>query len=122
MSTKKKTLVLGASPNEARYSYRAATELNHYGHPIELLGIREGSIVNQTIDTSPQQYTDLDTITIYLGAKNQVEYYQYIMSLKPKRVIFNPGAENAELCERLEKQGIECLNACTLVMLSIGNY
>ncbi len=122
MSVKKKTLVLGASPNESRYSYRAAMELAHYGHPIELLGIRNGQIANQEIDTTPKQYSDIDTITMYLGAKNQVEYYQYIMSLQPKRVVFNPGAENEELCKRLEKQGIECLEACTLVMLSIGNY
>lgn len=122
MSGKKKTLVLGASPNESRYSYRAASELVHYGHPIELLGIRSGSIANQEIDTNPQPYQDIDTVTMYLGAKNQVEYYQYIFSLQPKRVIFNPGAENAEFCQRLEKKGIECLEACTLVMLSIGNY
>jgi uncharacterized protein len=122
MSESKKTLVLGASPNEARYSYRAATELMHYGHQVELLGIRQGEIGKQSIDTSPKQYESVDTVTMYLGAKNQIEYYQYIMSLNPKRVVFNPGAENQELCERLEKKGVECLEACTLVMLSIGNY
>lgn len=122
MSSKKKTLILGASTNESRYSNRAANALSHHGHPIELLGIRNGSIVNQEIDTTPEPYIDIDTVTMYLGAKHQVEYYQYIFSLKPKRVVFNPGAENAEFCQRLEKKGVECLEACTLVMLSIGNY
>ncbi|MFT5512676.1 MAG: putative CoA-binding protein [Bacteroidia bacterium] len=122
MSTAKRTLVLGASPKEERYSFRAATELKHYAHPVELLGINDGSIGGQAIDTTPKMYDDIDTVTMYLGAKNQIEYYQYLIALNPKRVVFNPGAENDEFCKRLEKKGIECLEACTLVMLSIGNY
>ena len=118
----KKTLVLGASPNTERYAYRAATELMHYKHPVELLGIKDGSIDEKAIDTTPKAYADIDTVTMYLGAQNQTEYIQYIFSLQPKRVIFNPGAENPDFCKRLEKKGIECIEACTLVMLSIGNY
>ena len=122
MSTAKKTLVLGASPNTERYSNRAASELMHYKHPVELLGIKDGEINGQEIDKSPKMYDDIDTVTMYLGARHQTEYYQYLFALEPNRVVFNPGAENDELCQRLEKKGIECIEACTLVMLSIGNY
>lgn len=122
MADKKKTLVLGASPNTERYSFRAASELLYYGHPVELLGLRKGNIEGHDIDTYPEAYTDIDTVTMYLGEKNQPEYYKYILSLKPKRVIFNPGAENETFCQELTKNNIECINACTLVMLSIGNY
>ncbi len=118
----KKTLVLGASPNAERYSFRAATELTYHKHPVALLGRRAGKIGDHDIDTVAQQYSGIDTVTMYLGPDNQIEYYQYIISLQPKRVIFNPGAENEGFCKMLEKNGVECLNACTLVMLSIGNY
>ena len=104
MSTGKRTLVLGASPNPERYSHRAATELMHYKHPVELLGIKDGEINGQEIDKSPKMYGDIDTVTMYLGARHQTEYYQYIFALEPKRVVFNPGAENDELCKRLEKK------------------
>ncbi|MFT5723932.1 MAG: putative CoA-binding protein [Bacteroidia bacterium] len=122
MKSVKKTLVLGASPKQDRYSNRAASELMHYGHPVELLGNKKGQIKEQEIDTQAKNYKNIDTVTMYLGARNQVEYYQYLIALNPKRIVFNPGAENPELCKRLEKNGVECLEACTLVMLSIGNY
>jgi len=122
MVQKKKTLVLGASPNTERYSFRAATELLHHGHPVELLGVRKGEIGGHNIDTFPNAYSDIHTVTMYLGKNNQVQYYKYILSLRPQRVIFNPGAENDDFCRELTKQNIECINACTLVMLSIRNY
>ena len=118
----KRTLVIGASPNASRYSHRAALELSYYKHPIHLLGLRTGEIAGVPIDTFPEPYGDIDTITLYLNSTNQRAYYKYILSLKPKRVIFNPGAENEELTSLLIKHDIEPLNACTLVMLSIGNY
>lgn len=118
----KKTLVIGASPNASRYSHRAALELSHYKHPIHLLGLRNGEIAGVPIDTFPEPYENIDTVTLYLNSTNQIPYYKYILSLKPKRVIFNPGAENDELASLLKKHNIEPLNACTLVMLSIGNY
>lgn len=121
-SAKKKTLIIGATTKPERYAYRAAMSLTEYGHPIVLLGRREGVVAGENIHTKAEPFEDIDTVTLYLGAQNQVEYYQYIVALNPKRVIFNPGAENADLCKLLEKHGIECLNACTLVMLSIGNY
>lgn len=122
MSTDKKTLILGASTNTERYAHRAAISLLAHNHAIEMLGRRKGKIQGNEIDDKAQFYDDIDTVTLYLGPKNQVEYYQYLIALAPKRVIFNPGTENPELCQLLKKNNIECVEACTLVLLSIGNY
>ena len=118
----KKTLILGASPNASRYAFQAAHDLKRHGHPIELLSIKKGEVAGQTIDNHAKFYDGIDTVTLYIGKQHQTEYYQYLVALKPKRVIFNPGTENSELVALLEKNGIECLEACTLVLLSIGNY
>lgn len=118
----KKTLIIGASDNPRRYAYLAAESLLANGHQIELLGIREGSIFGQTIDTEKKLFPEIDTVTLYLSPKNQSEYYDYILSLKPRRVIFNPGTENPDFIKQLNEKGISTEIACTLVLLSVHQY
>ncbi|HNZ61768.1 MAG TPA: CoA-binding protein [Paludibacteraceae bacterium] len=118
----KKTLVIGASTNPERYAYKAAQRLLENGHEIELLGLRPGEIFGKAIDTERKQYTDIDTVTLYVGPKNQPEYYDYIISLHPKRVVFNPGTENPEFEAMLESNGIQAQEACTLVLLGTNQY
>ena len=118
----KKTLIIGASTNPARYAYIAAHRLKGYGHPIVPLGIRQGEVAGEKILTEQVALEDVDTVTLYVGHRNQPQYYDYILSLKPKRVIFNPGTENDELEDLLREEGIQPLEACTLVMLSTGQY
>ena len=117
----KKTLVVGASPKPSRYSYEAVVRLRHHGHPVYAYGLREADIMGTPIYTVwPDE--DFHTVTLYLNPSRQQEYYQKILTLKPQRVIFNPGTENQEFMQMLEEVGIETEAACTLVMLSIGNY
>ena len=117
----KRTLVVGASPKPSRYAYEAVVRLRHYGHDVYPFGLREGQIMDISICTEwPKD--EFDTITLYLNPNRQEEYYQRIIDLRPKRVIFNPGTENPHFMEKLQKEGIEVEVACTLVMLSIGNY
>ena len=118
----KKTLVIGASENPARYSNMAVQRLNAYKHPVIALGKRPGQIGNIIIQTEHKQFDNIDTVTLYLNPTRQQEYYDYILSLHPKRIIFNPGAENDELAELAEKKGIKTLEACTLVMLRTGQF
>jgi uncharacterized protein len=122
MKKNMKTLVIGATENTTRYANRAARSLLSYGHDVELIGLRAGDIQGQPIQTGLPELSDIDTVTMYVGARNQAGYVEYLKSLKPRRVIFNPGAENPELASQLKQQGIEPIEACTLVMLSIGNY
>lgn len=118
----KKTLILGASTNPARYSFMAANRLLQYGHPIVLLGLKEGQVSGNQILTNKPKVEDIDTITLYIGPQHQPEWYDYILSLHPKRVIFNPGTENPEFENLLIQNGIQAEEACTLVLLSIGRY
>jgi predicted CoA-binding protein len=118
----KKTLIIGASNNPERYAYKAAERLTAHGHAIELLGIRPDTILGKTIDTEKKQYEGIDTVTLYVGPQRQPEYYDYVISLKPKRVVFNPGTENPEFEEILHKNGIDYEIACTLVLLATGQY
>ncbi len=118
----KKTLIIGASNNPERYAYKAAERLLAHGHEIELLGLRPEVIFGKTIDTEKKKYEGLDTVTLYVGSQRQPEYYDYIISLKPKRVVFNPGTENAEFESMLKENGIEAEEACTLVLLGTGQY
>ena len=122
MSESKKILVIGASTNRNRYSYKATERLKAHGHNVVLLGNRHGEIFGEKIETEKRTFKDIDTVTLYIGAKIQPDYYDYIVSLKPKRVIFNPGTENPEFEKLLQKNNIEAIEACTLVMLSIGNF
>lgn len=118
----KKTLVLGASQNPARYSYLAIRKLTTHQHPVVAVGRREGSVNGVPIHKEKVQSEGIDTITLYLNPHNQVEYYEYIIGLKPKRIIFNPGTENDDLIKLAEENDIEPYIGCTLVMLSTGQY
>ncbi|HEU4716718.1 MAG TPA: CoA-binding protein [Bacteroidia bacterium] len=117
-----KNVVIGASENPERYSNRAVRSLKSHGKEVVAVGIHEGEIDGIKIRTDRPQLTDVDTVTMYVGPKNQPAWYDYILSLKPKRIIFNPGAENPEFEKIAKENGIEVVEACTLVMLSIGNY
>lgn len=117
-----KTLVLGASENTERYSNKAVLSLLHHGHEVIAVGLKEGKIDNVKILSGKPPIENVNTVTMYVGPKNQKEYYDYVLSLKPRRIIFNPGAENAELENLAKANGIEVVEACTLVMLSIGNF
>src|SRR5262245_642077 len=118
----KPTAIIGASPDPERYSYRATISLKKHGYKVYPVGIRTGKIDGETILTDKPQLKDIHTVTLYVGPKNQPYWMDYILSLKPKRIIFNPGAENAELFANAAENGIECIEGCTLVMLSIGNF
>ena len=119
---KKKTLVLGASQNPARYSYLALKRLSAKNYPVIAIGKRPGKVDNIKIDTEQKPVNDLDTVTLYLNPNNQKQYYNYILALHPKRIIFNPGAENDELKTLASANGIKTMEACTLVLLSTGQY
>ncbi|ALM21486.1 CoA-binding protein [Nonlabens sp. MIC269] len=118
----KKTLVLGASLKTDRYSNMAINRLESYQVPTVAIGLKTGEVAGVTIDTDQPQYEDIHTVTLYLNPKRQQPYYDYILSLKPKRVIFNPGTENPEFYEILRSNGIEVEVACTLVMLGTNQY
>jgi predicted CoA-binding protein len=118
----KKTVVLGASDNPSRYSFLAVERLREKGHPVVAVGKREGKINDTLILTGEPLVNDVDTVTLYLNPVLQVAAYDYILGLKPRRVIFNPGTENDELEEILRSKGIEPVEACTLVMLAAGLY
>ncbi|MFN4314449.1 MAG: CoA-binding protein [Chitinophagaceae bacterium] len=122
MTTDKTTLVLGASDNPSRYSFLALQRLLKAGHSVRAIGRKPVRIENVKVETSQQPWKDIHTVTLYLSPPHQIEYYDYIVGLKPKRVIFNPGSENAELQDRLQQAGIPFLEACTLVMLSTHQY
>ena len=116
------TLVLGASPNPERDSYLAVSRLVALGHPVVAIGNKAGKIGHTNIVTGERQATNVDTITLYLNPDKQKAYYDYLFSLNPKRIIFNPGAENEELYSLAEEKGIKVQEACTLVLLSTGQY
>lgn len=118
----KKTLVLGASDNPSRYSYLAINRLRAHQHPVVAVGKKETVVNGVAVHKQPVTEEEIDTVTLYLNPQNQVPYYDYILGLKPKRIIFNPGTENEEL-ERMARQaGIQTMEACTLVMLGTGQY
>ena len=119
---KKKTLVLGASENPSRYSNMAMQRLQAHGHPVVAVGKVPGNVSGMEILATPPQSEDIDTVTLYLNPAHQKAYYEYILSLNPKRIIFNPGTENEELERMAEERGIQAQEACTLVLLSTGQY
>ncbi len=118
----KKTLVLGASSKAGRYSNMAVRKLKAYGHEVIAVGRRTGKIDDTEIVYEKPEIKDLDTVTLYLNPNNQKPYYDYILQLKPKRIIFNPGTENPELEQLAHQNNIEPIEACTLVLLSIKQY
>lgn len=118
----KKTLVLGASDNPSRYSYLALQRLQAHKHPVVAIGKHKGQVGNVSIETDHMAEEGVDTVTLYLNPRNQQEYIDYILDMKPKRIIFNPGTENPELVKKAKDNGIEPVMGCTLVMLSTGQY
>ena len=118
----KRTLILGSSANPSRYSFIAARKLTTHGHPIFLLGRRKGVVLDKEISIEKIDWKDIDTVTLYINPSHQPEYYDYIISLNPKRVIFNPGTENPDFENILLDKNIIPIEACTLVMLSVGQY
>lgn len=119
---KKKTLVLGASLKSERYSNIAINRLVRYGHEVKALGLRKGEVAGIEIDTERIDYNAIDTATLYLNPKRQVDYYDYIIGLKPNRVIFNPGTENTDFYKILSDNDIKYEVACTLVLLGTNQY
>lgn len=122
MSERKKTVVLGASDNPERYSYLAVQRLRRHQHPVVAIGRKQGQVSDIQIHKEQLPENDVDTVTLYLNPKNQEPYYAYILKLHPKRIIFNPGTENDTLIKMAEENNIEPVIACTLVMLSTGQY
>lgn len=118
----KNTLVIGASTNPERYSFLAVNKLVAHQHPVSALGNAPGRIGTIEIESTPRFIDELDTISLYLNPQKQPAYYDYILSLSPKRIIFNPGAENPELASLAQSKGIIAQEACTLVLLSTGQY
>ena len=118
----KKTLVFGTSIKPNKYSNYAIQRLVANNCEVVAFGLREGEVKGITIDTILMFYEAIDTVTLYMNAKNQKEFYDYIIGLKPKRVIFNPGTENPEFFKLLEENNINFEIACTLVLLSTNQY
>jgi len=119
---KKATLVLGASENTGRYSNKAIRKLRAKKIETFAIGSRKGVVLDVEIGMVKQLFEDVHTVSMYLNPINQKEYYNYIIELQPKRVIFNPGSENLEFIELLQNKNIKTIEACTLVLLSIDQY
>lgn len=115
-------MVIGASTNPARYSHTAVLKLVEKGHETVALGLKEGLIGNTPILQGTPDIPDVDTISLYIGPDHQPSIYDYILNLAPRRIIFNPGTENAELAKLAAQKGIEVIFGCNLVMLSIGTF
>jgi len=118
----KTTVVIGASENTERYSNRVTRMLNHNNIPVAAIGLKAGEIDGVKIQTGFPKIENVDTVTLYVGSAHQPQYYDYVIGLKPERVIFNPGTENPEFEKKVSDAGIEVLEACTLTMLSVGTY
>ena len=120
----KKTAILGASPNPNRYAFLAAERLSASQHEFVPIGIKKGDVLgNQILDLKEKpKVEDVDTVTMYIGPQNQAEWESYILSLKPNRIIINPGSENPSLAQKATEAGIQTMNACTLVMIASGMY
>ncbi|MDF1574672.1 MAG: CoA-binding protein [Bacteroidales bacterium] len=122
MSVSKKTVVLGASPNPVRFSHKAVKSLLRHDQEVVAVGFREGLIVDQEILVGQPPVEGVHTVSVYIGSSRQADYYDYIISLKPKRVIFNPGTVNPEFMARLKREGIEPVAECMLVLLNEDEY
>jgi predicted CoA-binding protein len=118
----KKTVVIGASPNPARYSFKAVKSLARFGHKVIAVGFRPGVIFDHFIQRGMPEIEEVDTVALYIGVERQEEFHDYIISLSPKRVIFNPGTVNEAFMKELEELNIEVVDGCTLVMLDSGEF
>lgn len=122
MGKAEKVVVLGASTNPDRYAYKAAVALKSRGHNPVLVGLKEGEVNGMNIQTGTPEISDVDTVTLYIGPKRQPAIYDFVLSLNPRRVVFNPGTESDEFIQLVQKNGIEAQTACTLVMLSLDTF
>lgn len=118
----KKTLVIGASEDPSRYSYMAINSLRRHQHDVVAIGNRPGKVLDIAFDKNKEPFEHVHTITLYINPGRQPDYYDYILSLKPQRIIFNPGTENPELEKLAEANGIKAMEACTLVLLTTGQF
>lgn len=120
----RKTVIIGATPNPHRTAYAAAERFTNHNEEFIPVGIKKGEVFGKEILDLRKRPSidDVDTVTLYLNPRNQEEWIDYVLSLKPKRIIFNPGTENPKLVNLANEQGIESDFACTLVMLSTGQY
>ena len=117
-----KMLVLGAAENPDRYSCKAVKSLDRNGYEVVAVGFRSGFIKDIEILAGMPEISDVDTVLLYIGTKKQQEYYDYLVSLNPRRVIFNPGAENPELQDILKEKGIDVVKDCALIMINTGTF
>ena len=117
-----KTLVIGASINPERYAYKAIQLLVKHQIEVVPMGVKPGFVANLLIVSPLIVQVNIHTITLYLGASKQEPYYDFILKINPKRVLFNPGTENPKLAKLLNGKGILWENACTLVLLSTNQY
>ncbi len=123
MEKGKKTLVIGASTNPSRYSYRCIHQLKANGHPTVAIGLKTGEVGGVEIQNELNPIADIDTVTLYVGPNSQEVYYDYILNvIRPQRLIFNPGTENEVFMNKAIDQGIEAFEACTLVMMSTSQF
>ncbi len=124
MDSSKKTVIIGATTNTSRYAYMAAERLTGANIEFVPVGIKKGEVLGQEIQPIREKpmIEDVHTVTMYIGSQNQPEWYEYILSLKPKRIVFNPGTENDDFQKMAKKQQIEVVEGCTLVMLGVGTY
>ncbi len=118
----KKTLVFGASLKLDRYSNLVVNRLVDQNIETKAFGLKSGEIKGTKIDANLDNFRNIDTITLYIGAARQPDYYGDILKIDPRRVIFNPGTENPEFYKILKDNGIEVEVACTLVLLATGQY
>lgn len=117
-----KVLVIGASPNNARFSYKCVRSLCRHEYEVVALGPRSGDIRGTEIVTGKPELEDIDTVILYIGAGKQPEYYEYVFGLKPRRIIFNPGTYNKEFIDKAKENGIETVVDCALIMLNTGSF
>ncbi len=118
----KKTLVLGASPNPGRYAHKAVKSLLRHDYDVLALGFRSGKIKEVEIQTGKPELHDIDTVLLYVGPERQPEYYDYLLELKPRRIIFNPGTFNREFIAMADKQGIQTVVDCALALINAGEF
>lgn len=118
----KKTLVIGASENPARYSNKAINRLLEHNIEVEAIGLKDGKVGPVSFGKEKLPFDNIHTVTLYINPTIQEQYYDYLLQLNPKRVIFNPGTENDALQRLLKFNNIEAVEACTLVLLATNQY
>lgn len=118
----KDTVVIGATSSPEKYGYKATVSLKRHGYKVYPVDLRAGKVEDIEVQAGKPDIKNVDTVTLYVGPKHQEMWQDYIFSLKPKRIIFNPGTENPVFEKAAQERGIETIEACTLVMLSIGDY